>query len=150
MPIWWHNHGWKLQIKDFFKEQLLILKSNAALLRITNGQVGIPQIKGWIVEWEVVWCYPVEELARGRRIFSTQDLKAAFGLDINPHTFGQQHILDEFGGTCANQGLYIRWDKYLNIPGPGTGHDGDANISIEITREIKEAIWTLLKHPSGE
>lgn len=53
-------------------------------------------------------------------------------------------MLDRFGGTVARQGIFIRWRDFMNIPGPGTGGDGDANISVMITGEIKEAIKTIL------
>lgn len=74
-----------------------------------------------------------------------QIVAAAFGLtDYLPMQLPGDFLLEKYGGDVACQFLFIRWQDYLNIPGPGTGHDGDPNISIKLTDEIKEAIRALL------
>jgi hypothetical protein len=54
-------------------------------------------------------------------------------------------LLDRYGGDSAAQGFYIRWRNCLNIPCPGTGHDGDPNISVTLSDDIKEAVRQLLE-----
>lgn len=50
----------------------------------------------------------------------------------------------QYRGTTAVQGKYLRQDRYLNIPGPGTGRDGDANISVFVSDGIMKSVRDLL------
>jgi len=77
-------------------------------------------------------------------VFMTrEDINAAFGLSDECSDLGQG-MLDEWGGGVALPGSFIRHATYLNIPGPGTGHDGDANISVKLWEETKEGVVRLL------
>lgn len=55
-----------------------------------------------------------------------------------------QWMTKQYRGTAAVQGKFLRQDRYLNIPGPGTGQDGDANVSIFVSDEIMKAVRDLL------
>ncbi len=122
----------------------LDIAGSAAKAVIKRASLVYPGAKGWFVDWEVVQSYPCDEVVRGRRQFNDDELTAAFGLTDNPGEHGLW-LLDRFGGDSAEQGQYIRWRNFLNIPCPGTGHDGDPNISIRLNEEIKEAVRQLLE-----
>lgn len=55
-------------------------------------------------------------------------------------------MIRRYGGTTADQGRFIRYNRFLNIPGPGTGHDGDSNISVEIRSEMQDAVAAFLQN----
>jgi hypothetical protein len=74
----------------------------------------------------------------------TDTLKSAFGIH-EANGYASDWLLNEFGGTCASQGKFLRYKDYLNIPGPGTGHDGDSNVSIELDRSIQTAARDLMR-----
>lgn len=99
----------------------------------------------WDLEWTVAEYWPTEELVRGKRRFRTETLQSAFGLsDTSP--YHGRPLIERFGGEAASQGEFIRWRDFLNIPGPGTGHDGDANISIRLSPQTDKAICQLIAH----
>lgn len=143
-PDWFNQHGWYMGLKEFDpNKRKLVISGSAATLTIRKSEGVIGTDEGWCVEWNIVYFYPYEEKARGRRLFSSDDLAAAFGLTSTSGDYGQW-LIERYGGQSAQQGLYIRWQNYLNIPGPGTGHDGDPNISIKIEPPIREAVRLLL------
>lgn len=57
------------------------------------------------------------------------------------HHHGSKMNLQE---APTKQGAFIRYGNFLNIPSPGTGHDGDPNISILIDGPIRRAVRQLL------
>jgi len=59
--------------------------------------------------------------------------------DWMQHRYGTQ-----VGPVVGRQGKFIRHDNYLNIPGPGVGHDGDSNVSVELDAGIVDAILDLV------
>jgi hypothetical protein len=143
-PIWWHHHGYKLAVKELdLEKHVLVLEASAANLTVRKGSLIDPEATGWYIDWEVVQCKPTQSGTKGRTWFNDEDLKAAFCLSDSTGKFGDW-ILERFGGDSANQGRYIRWKEYLNIPGPGTGHDGDSNISIYVDEDIQNAVHHLL------
>ena len=98
--------------------------------------------EGWFVDWEVI--YSLNEKTTGRIRLLVDELKVAFRLSESQRCFGKW-LIDKYNASSAEQGKYIRRGDFLNIPCPGTGHDGDPNISIEIDDEIREAVRQLLK-----
>ena len=119
----------------------LILKGSAAevIVQKRNPQEG--KWREWAVDYEVIKF--AGEFVKGRRFLDNVGLQVAFGLS-NGVTPSGEFILAEYGGTTAVQGVFIRYNEYLNIPGPGTGHDGDANVSVLLTPEIIDAVKNLL------
>lgn len=75
---------------------------------------------------------------------SKDNFKAAFGLRDGWCPEGGSGLICAYGGEAAFQGQFIRWKEFLNIPGPGTGHDGDPNISLQLSGEIVEAARSFL------
>jgi len=145
LPVWCHHHCGKMRVTEQNPEAgTLTIAGSAAKVTITRASTIFPKSTGWLVNWEVIQCRPRREIVRGRRQFNDDRLAAAFGL-IEHSGWGDHELLKRFGGHSAEWGLYIRWRDYLNIPCPGTGHDGDPNVSIELNDEIKKAVHALLK-----
>ena len=144
-PIWCHHHGSKMRVEKLDQEKhILIIAGSAAKVVITKASTLKTKAEGWFVDWEVVQYVPYDEVVQGRRQFSDEELAAAFGLTNDSGEFGQ-FIIDRFGGDSAEQGKYIRWREYLNIPCPGIGHDGDPNVSIHLRTEMKNVVRKLLE-----
>lgn len=141
-PIWWHHHGFKMGVVQFSKRQrFLVIGRNAASVKITPAALTVDE--GWWVEWEVVQSQ--QEKVNGRTVFTSDELRAAFGLSQESGVLSDW-LIERFGADCASQKKFIRWQEYLNIPCPGTGHDGDPNVSISIdNKEIQNAIRELLE-----
>lgn len=135
-PIWWHHHGIKLGLMTKLKQSLR-LESSAAELSISYLRKN---------EWEVCWKVGQvgDQGSSGMVIFSSKELREAFDYRVVPKK-NESFLFVRFGATAARQGKFIRTDRFLNIPCPGTGYDGDPNISILLTQEIVEAVRKLLK-----
>jgi len=144
-PVWWHTRGLKMHLKECDENRKhIVIEGSAA--KVTIDRVNIDRIVGWFVEWRVVNCFPIKEQTDGRVMMSYSELAAAFGLNNDYVVQGSDWLIDQYGGTVASQGKFIRYQKYLNIPCPGTGHDGDPNVSIELKEEIKEAVGSVLNY----
>lgn len=139
-PIWWHHHGSKMKLESLIKSDSLLLISGSA------AHIGIVRKadlnSNWWVEWEVVQSPGAK--VNGSIVLSPDELRAAFGLSEESGDFGDW-LLAEYGGDSAEQGKFIRWKNFLNIPCPGTGHDGDPNVSVELDEDIQNAVRQLLK-----
>jgi len=135
-PIWWHNHGTKMQV-EVPDETSLTIAGSAAKIVITRKSGS----SGWFIDWTIQHSGPTQ--ASGRTFFLNDELKAAFGLTDESGDYGDW-LIEQYGGESANQGQYIRYNAFLNIPCPGTGHDGDPNVSIEIDDSIKRAVQKFL------
>jgi len=143
-PIWCHHHCIKMRVTERDLETgALTIAGSAAKITIVRASTKFPWATGWFIDWEVIQYRPSDQVVRGRREFNDNELAAAFGLTDHPGETDFR-LLEQFGGDSAEQGLYIRWGDYLNIPCPGTGHDGDPNVSIELDDQIKEAVRALL------
>lgn len=142
-PIWCHHHGSKMRVEQLDQQnRVLVISGSAAKVTIRKASSVYPNAKGWFVDWEVVQYQPYEEGVRGRSHFNDEDVAAAFGLSESGK-FGEW-LIKQFGADSASQGKYIRWRNFLNIPCPGTGHDGDPNVSIHLDEEIQNAVRQLL------
>lgn len=142
-PEWFHHHGTKMQVEKLDKDNhTLIIAGSAAHINMSPMFNADRINKGWYVDWEVV--HSGDTKVNGRTFMTKEDLSAAFGLSDGSGRFGDW-LIERFGADSANQHEYIRWGNFLNIPCPGTGHDGDPNVSIYLDDEIKEAVKGLLK-----
>jgi len=145
IPIWYHPHGSKMCVESLDQQnRILIISGSAAKVTIRRTSSVYPDIKkDWFVDWEVVQCALYKEGTRGRTRFNDEDLAAAFGLSDNSGKLGDW-LIEQFGADSAKPGGYIRWEEFLNIPCPGTGQDGDPNVSIRLDEEIRNAVQQLL------
>jgi hypothetical protein len=138
-PVWWHHHGIKMKLittgicNDFF-----VLQGSAAELIVTRERTL------WLVSWKII--QSPDEQTMGQVILSNGDFLVAFG--FSNHNFAPESdwLVAQYGGTVAAQGKFIRYKNFLNIPCPGTGNDGDPNISINLDEEITKAAAQLVYH----
>ena len=150
-PDWWHNHGSKLWLnpKETSTDQV-VMDSNAARLTIAGLYADLKTKKTtWVAQWEIAQFTPTGEVCQGRTSMDIFALSSAFGLESTT-PLGSEWLIERYGGTCAEQSTFIRYNKFLNIPCPGTGHDGDPNISLELDAEIGNAIIELILLHKGE
>lgn len=144
-PKWWHPNGIKMEVRSSnLKRRSFVLASSGAILKFTRIP---PKEKGgeakWFVEWKI--CMSTLEEVTGTAIFTKEDMTAAFGLEPSVQTPGHsRHLLDHYVADCANQGRFIRKGDCLNIPCPGTGHNGDPNISVRIDDEMRGTVRLML------
>jgi hypothetical protein len=144
LPMWYHHHGFKMRLVEFNEAgHRLVIAGSAAKVVIIPGRKVQEGGNGWAVSWEVIQHVANDEAVHGQRQIDSDELAAAFGLTDNSGEFGQW-MLDQFGAHSAEQGKYIRWTHFLNIPCPGTGHDGDPNVSIHIDDDMRDAVRRLL------
>ena len=146
MPAWCHHHGSKMRVipsnRDPRDPHVLTIAGSAARVRIYNRRMSVHD--GWYIDWEVT--FSQQERATGRIFFTTDVLRAAFGLSEGlTIPGGTAWLLQQFDADNAWQGRYIRKGLFLNIPCPGTGHDGDPNVSIHLDETIKAAVRKLIE-----
>jgi hypothetical protein len=141
-PIWWNNHGDKMRIVETESKEgsVVVIRASAAEVVIQKINSDAFEVSYWINNG---WRGEISGLIKMNRVMLT----AAFCVsdDLGEEGEYSQWLLDKYGGTVAKQGIFIRWKPFLNIPGPGTGSDGDANVSMEVLDEIKQAVGGLLK-----
>lgn len=140
-PKWFHHHGFKLSlggepiIQATFGNEVVV-NSNVAHL-----QIGPSMTRGI---YQVLWCiaFSSNESVQGKICLTRNELKGAFLLLDS----GEKSVFAElFDADAGVQGHYIRKGKWLNIPAPGNGFDGDPNISVFVSDEIKEAVRKLIE-----
>lgn len=147
IPEWWHHHGTKMRVESYdLNNRVLTLKSSAATIIIQPAKILSPSSEhGWHMLYRIE-CGS-DTRFEGRVWMNAAELQAAFCFRYDPRDFGYRSrwLIDEYGADVAVQGKFIRWSYFLNIPGPGTGHDGDANISIKVRPAISCAVDRLFK-----
>ncbi len=141
-PEWHHHHSGKMSVVEE-RNNFLAISGSAAFVEIMLSPHITSELFKWTVRWKVVQIAEIEEVS-GQRFFSDGDLKSAFGISEASGEHGDW-IISRFGADVAEQSKYIRWKEYLNIPGPGTGHDGDPNVSVYLSKEIQWAVRNLLE-----
>lgn len=138
-PKWWHHYGMKMKLVEC-TENSIEIEGSAAWLGIIKAKYE----KGWIANWRINHGAHVSEVS-GAAWFSDDDLRRAFALRDDIPKFGDW-LIKQYGGTTASQGCFIRYRNFLNIPCPGTGHDGDPNISLELSPETQEAVSKIMSN----
>ena len=141
-PVWCHHHGSKmlLVISDEHEREVHIAGSAAKVIITPVAEAD----DRWRVVWHIAHGLPFYGEVHGNTIFTSEELLTAFGVRSSVQADHSIWLIERFGGDAAFQGKYIRWKDFLNIPGPGTGHDGDPNVSIHLDDKIKNAIRGLI------
>lgn len=142
-PNLFHHHGLKLvptnerPIIQVAQIDEVLIGSNAVRLQIKKGLGN--------EDYQVLWYInsPNKGYVEGKVVMSRGELKEAF-LPPSPEKNLDMQWAKKFGAESGVQGSYIRNGPFLNIPMPGTGHDGDPNISVFVTDEIQSAVRKLL------
>lgn len=143
-PDWWHMRGSKVRLTSSEPRRLVV--ANAAVASVEVSPV-LGEYGNWLVDWKV--SHSPRTFVHGVTDMTDIDLAAAFGL-IDRYVGMRGHgreLLHRNGGSSAEHHKFIRFEDYLNIPGPGTGNDGDPNVSVLLDDEIKAAARTLLNLP---
>ena len=145
VPEWFHPCGSLMKLTDIDRLSWWIrFEAPNAVLVIQLE----PSLQGFYLAW-VLGSDEKIDAVKGRVLLTLSEMQSAFGFtDVCDTRFVP--LIKRFGGCCASQGRFIRWQNYLNIPCPGTGRDGDPNISIELTPEIKAAVQELLDRLSPQ
>jgi len=144
-PIWWVSHGTKMRVvEDECGKNVLVIRGSAAEVKITK----MPGTdSGWLIEYRIDhggYCQ-----SNGQVWMNESELAAAFRLR-DDHENSKLWLIRRYGGTVAIQRLFIRYREFLNIPGPGTGYQGDSNVSIKLYPETILAVHKLiLSTPPG-
>lgn len=122
---------------EYSDDKTVVIAASAARLTISRYNQHY-----WRVVWHITYTADVE-WASGQLFMSDAYLGGAFGLTNHTDRGGQQ-LIKLYGGSAAIPGNYLRYRNFLNIPGPGTGYDGDPNISIAIDEIIRNAVRQLI------
>lgn len=136
MPRWWNPNGAKMEVKHA-DGRVVMLANNAASVAIRPVRDTHDQ-PAYRIEWNL------RQLGRdkflGYLTFPEGYLTAAFAVAA----WGRFSAIGRYKATDAHPGYFIRTGSHLNIPGPGTGRDGDPNVSILLTDPVRAAIGQFL------
>lgn len=92
--------------------------------------------------------HPNGGISQGCRLFTTTDLKIAFGLSEEIPDYISSTSEDPrnvaFGQRLTCSGYFVRFGNLLNIPSIGTRDDNDPNVSINLEDVIKDAVQALI------
>lgn len=150
-PNWWHEGGVKLQPAhctliphDSTPTFQLKFSSDWYSDRVN---LTVQTVVGVGDDWGVTWrvrhdrYYPGAPHAEGLTHFNDLGFAEAFGLTDNfpPFQGLDAELVARYSVTVARAGKFIRAGNFLNIPGPGTGLDGDSNLSIYLSDDVKDA-----------
>ena len=117
-PIWWHHWGEKMEVSQL-TDGILIIKSHAASVIIQKASLVFPGneiVKNdYFVGWNIFQCRPLQELTSGRRWFTRDDVRSAFGIIDDSGKYGGW-LINRYGADAAEQMKYIRWHEYLKRP----------------------------------
>lgn len=139
-PEWHHHHGAKMRVRSTSVADppvWVIMASEVAHLLVQRKE-GFP---GWSIAWNI---RHADGNAQGVVSVNNDELAALFGLETPETEETSRWLVMRYGADWAKQGLGIRYRDWLTLPCPGTGHDGDPNISIDLDDEVRTAIGTLL------
>lgn len=145
-PPWFNSHGWKMSLRkpDRFNGgqcDLIIGNGVIAIVRITR----VGKRPKYLVDWRIVHSGGLDTpYTAGRIEINRTELVQMFRISDEVTEESDQWLIDQYGGTVATQAKFFRSGKYLNIPCPGTGHDGDPNVSIHVGDEIRNAVAFML------
>ncbi len=99
----------------------------------------------WVGRWQIEYSvqYGPCESDGGRRIWDTEMLATAFGVKFSKQ-YARTYIARKVGASYGKQGQFVLLRHHLNVPMPGTGNDGDPNVSVHLSDEIQEAVASLI------
>lgn len=141
-PNWWHPGGSNINLVSVSENSI-----NFASRFTKFSMIKEYDRHGLIMEWQIYSQVDnhstLKHHYQGKMNFDLPTAAAAFGLVDLCHS-SSLWMIDLYGGSAARQGFFIRYGDYLTIPGPGTGRDGDANLSLLLDTEVKEWIVNLL------
>ena len=136
-PRWFHPSGKNMRLGGYHICDLILREY------ILIGDRHNRQIQLWPIRqgFKLIWLINETRSPRhfrGEIVLDNDQLQLAFGLC--------RTVSNGYNGHWDRkvQGLFIGRGPYLNFPGPGTGEDGDPNISVFVTEEIQDAVRKLV------
>lgn len=137
-PKWFNQHGLKMLLGGG-NQIVTPLEGDSVLVGNHIAQLQICETLNR-AEYKVLWCITLfyKQYAMGEIILSQTTLERAFGITKDVPT--QSTFAEKFDTDDGEQGQFIRNGSFLNIPMPGTGMDGDPNISLFVSDEIRQAV----------
>lgn len=124
-PSWWHPAGTKVRIVKVSYPLSIFLKSALASLTILKA-IGVPG-NYWYLDWDITGS---TNAVKGRVVVTGEQLLTLF----------------KRKGSAVIQGVGVREKSCLNVPCPGTGNDGDPNISILVSARAEQVIRRFVLH----
>lgn len=133
-PSWYHCNGGKIsQIginsANSPTRKVLVLGSNSIGIKIYRDHQGT----GYLITYEIHHRNDIPT-TWGKISMSEIEIQKAFGLSGECDGEDEQQI----------PGKYIKHGSYLNIPGSGTGKDGDPNVSIYLDEALVSNVRAFL------
>ncbi|MFA5747554.1 MAG: hypothetical protein WC872_00405 [Candidatus Absconditabacterales bacterium] len=144
VPEWFHDLGRETKFRSFDAEQkILIISRETSFGEIAKLTIyPNPNNDTYFVKIEIN--FGMDD--KTKTVISVLDhtLYSAFGFsDLSPEP--AEELIKRYGCSAASVGQFVRYENYLNMPGPGTGNDCDTNISILIDDKMKEAVLKLIQ-----
>ena len=141
-PEWWNPKGYEMILVDPDRTQTrLAIKGKAAVLSIRRRRLPLYLAKQWVMNWKNH--FSTIDRVSGQIAMDRLTLERAFGLKSGTDE-NSAWFLTRYKADSARQGCFIRQGDFLNVPGPGTGVDGDINVSLYLGPEIKTAVQEFL------
>jgi len=142
-PVWWHPNGMRMRpLSDLQRHSLQIVSDRATLTISPDKEPHKHRV--WVLAFEInrVTAFSLKTQLK----IPEKTLCLAFALRDDPDS-SDEWLTGHYGADSAIPGYYIRSGDYLNIPGPGTGRDGDSNLSILLDNDIRALLEQLLELP---
>lgn len=129
LPNWFHPHGMKLgsgEVELMEDSSKVLIETSAArlVIRRTRGVCGIY----WLVNYRIT--FEFDSWIERNLVFSTEQLSNAFLL--------------ENSSIQSEEGYFFREGRHLNLTAPGTGRDGDPNLSLYLSDDFVQILSTLI------
>ncbi len=145
-PLWWNPKGRKMTRDPHSMTVSVDVKNGKSAGLQIKRSGGFQQRRKFRVSWVVKHANGETE---GHIEMGELDLRRAFGLDdtLTPSglAFAKQHDLK---ATSAEPGAYFRLERMLSLPNPGRCMEGDPNVCVFLTDDIKMAVETFIEGES--
>ncbi len=138
-PSWFHPHGHRIGLVGVDREHRTVVLRSSAVTVVISPEKDQKFKVAWTID------HSPAEMVTGTVLLQRPRLLTAFLVLPNlPPEESQASYLKRFEVDAGAVGYFIRRSRFLNLPCPGTGHDGDPNVSIVVTQEITNAIGRIV------
>lgn len=153
-PSWWSPKGDRM-VLDSYKQDEYLKYAKEGVASLTLRLVYIGGARHVSISWSIVHDVLSEEhrcevsgtvlLTHAQAVRAFHVTRGSVGSarrEVEDAVFASAYRADD-----GSQGLFVRQGRYLNIPGPGTGMQGDPNISFYIDDDVKAAVTEYFLRP---
>lgn len=143
-PQWWNYGGREMRVDaEASNDRMIVLRGEKAWVKILFLEKEATPFC-FRIEWELThW----SGTTSGNVKMMAESLMVAFALAPRKPYPPMNPTLDLMCKADAGEfGCFVRKDRWLNIPNPGTGHHCDPNLSVFVTDEVQEAVQKILSH----